>query len=247
MADLIVGAFFFAMRACEFSKTHTKGKTKRISLDDIVFRDQKKRVIKHDDPNLLKKAKFVTITFRDQKNGKKMDKRTQGRSGHKSLCPVIAWGRAVQRKIKRDGNLDVPREISSLGGFDGSFWFDINSENIKDFIRSTCKNSGGKERFGFGPSDIGTRSIRSGAAMALFLMDHSVEKIKILGRWSSDAFLVYIRPQVLEWTSIMASDMAKVTNFIDLAYKGNQKSRSADREAWRELGITIPSFRHSQR
>lgn len=82
--------------------------------------------------------------------------------------------------------------------------------------------------------------------MALFLMDHSVERIKILGRWSSDAFLVYIRPQVLEWTSIMASDMAKVSDFIDLAYCGNQKSRPADREVWKDLGITIPSFQRSR-
>lgn len=89
--------------------------------------------------------------------------------------------------------------------------------------------------------------MRSITAMALFLMDHSVERIKILGRWSSDAFLVYTKPQVLEWTSIRASNMAKVTNFIDLAYKRDKKSRSADREAWRELGIRIPSFHNSQR
>lgn len=63
MDNLIVGAFFFAMRACEFSKTHTKGRTKRISLDHIVFRDPKERVIKHSNLNLLKKAHFVTIAF----------------------------------------------------------------------------------------------------------------------------------------------------------------------------------------
>lgn len=42
------------------------------------------------------------------------------------------------------------------------------------------------------------------AAMALFLKDHSIEKITILERWYSDAFMGYIRPQVLEWTNIMA-------------------------------------------
>jgi len=52
--------------------------------------------------------------------------------------------------------------------------------------------------------------------MALFLMDHSVEKIMILGRCSSNAFMVYIRPQVLEWTNIMAQDMAKAGSFHDL-------------------------------
>jgi hypothetical protein len=52
--------------------------------------------------------------------------------------------------------------------------------------------------------------------MALFLMDHHPHKIMILGRWSSDAFLVYIRPQVLEWTNNMSSDMIRFNSFIDV-------------------------------
>jgi hypothetical protein len=51
------------------------------------------------------------------------------------------------------------------------------------------------------PFDIGSKSICLGAAMSLFLMDHFVACIMILGRWSSDTFLVYIRPQVLDWTN----------------------------------------------
>jgi hypothetical protein len=51
--------------------------------------------------------------------------------------------------------------------------------------------------------------------MALFLHDHTVSKIMIFGRWSSDAFLVYIRPQVLEWTTNMSHDMIKHDTFID--------------------------------
>ena len=50
--------------------------------------------------------------------------------------------------------------------------------------------------------------------MALFLMDHSVTKIMLLGRWSSDAFLNYIRPQVLEWTNQLSRDM--ITTILSL-------------------------------
>ena len=79
--------------------------------------------------------------------------------------------------------------------------------------------------------------------MALFLMDHSIEKIKILGRWSSDAFLVYIRPQVLEWTSMMANDMTKFASFTDLTYGRDRDPRSQrDTDNWRELGTVIPNF-----
>ncbi len=69
--------------------------------------------------------------------------------------------------------------------------------------------------FGYAAADIGTRLIRSGAAMGLFLMNHPVAKIMILDRWSSDAFLDYIRPQVLEWTNQMSADMIKHTSFFD--------------------------------
>ncbi len=46
-------------------------------------------------------------------------------------------------------------------------------------------------------------------------MNHPVHKIMILGRWSSDAFLVYIRPQVLEWTNNMSRDMINNETFLD--------------------------------
>ena len=47
-------------------------------------------------------------------------------------------------------------------------------------------------------------------------MNHPVHKIMILGRWSSDAVLVYIRPQVLEWTNQMSSDMIHFDSFLDV-------------------------------
>jgi hypothetical protein len=85
-----------------------------------------------------------------------------------------------------------------------------------DLIRQTCAMFGGKPTFGFHPHEVGNRSLRSGAAMALFLKDHSTAKIMILGRWSSDAFLVYIRPQVLEWTNNMSRDMVSFDSFLDV-------------------------------
>ena len=93
----------------------------------------------------------------------------------------------------------------------------ISSDIIRKFLRTVCTLHGGKAAFGFGPQDIGNKSIRSGAAMALFLADHSPAKIMILGRWSSDAFLVYIRPQVLEWTNNMSYDMTHYESFLDLS------------------------------
>jgi hypothetical protein len=38
-ADIIIGAFFFAMRSCEYTLTPTPGKTKRVTLGSLLFRD----------------------------------------------------------------------------------------------------------------------------------------------------------------------------------------------------------------
>jgi hypothetical protein len=63
---------FFAMRACEHAKPRTAGKTKCINLDGVVFRTETNDVIEHDNSQLLKIAKHVTITFVNLSNGIKM-------------------------------------------------------------------------------------------------------------------------------------------------------------------------------
>ena len=46
-------------------------------------------------------------------------------------------------------------------------------------------------------------------------MNHPVHKIMILVQWSSDAFLVYLRPQVLEWTNQMSNYMIQIDSLLD--------------------------------
>ena len=59
--------------------------------------------------------------------------------------------------------------------------------------------------------------------MALFLNNHSSNKIMILGRWKSKSFLDYIRPQVVEWTEIFSGYMILFDDFFELFAR---KSRS---------------------
>jgi hypothetical protein len=144
-----------------------------------------------------------------------MDTRTQRRSGHRFLCPVLRWGSAVKRIIATIPNYNDQTNLCSVL-LNGEV-LDLSNSFVRKLLRHTCTLYGGHTTFGFHPHEIGNRSIRSGAAMALFLMDHSPAKIMILGRWSSDAFLVYIRPQVLEWTHNMSCDMIYLDSFFDAA------------------------------
>ena len=94
--DLVEGAFFFAMRGCEFVQVRKRGKTRPLTLGNISFRDERGMELAQTDQYLETKARFVTITFVDQKNGKKMDRRSQ-MSTDLPLCPVRAWARICRR------------------------------------------------------------------------------------------------------------------------------------------------------
>ncbi len=54
----------------------------------------------------------------------------------------------------------------------------------------------GEDSLHIATHEICTHSIRSGATMMIFLRGRPVFLIMIIGRWSSDAFLRYVRKQV---------------------------------------------------
>ena len=74
----------------------------------------------------------------------------------------------------------------------------------------------GEHRLGITQDQIGTHSIRSGAAMAMYLGECAVFTIMLIGRWSSDAFLRYIRKQVMEFSQNVATKMIKYQNFCHI-------------------------------
>ena len=231
-ADLIIGAYFFAMRACEFCTTRNRGRTKILTCGHVTFRDKDRNEVSHSDQQLGLKSAFVTICFVDQKNGTKMERRSQRRSGVKGLCPVEAWAAVIQRIERQFPGImdkqDLPvcsyrnnNETSSRAGH-----HEVSDERVRDLLRSTCQVFDGVNQYGISAGEVGTRSIRSGAAMALAVQGGQSERsIMMLGRWKSLAFLVYIRPQVLEWAGDMSCRMANTTSFLDVGGDGS-KGRS---------------------
>ena len=213
IAELAIMAYFFAMRSCEFTLTPQRGRTKIIRLRGVVFRDKANNEIPHTHHALASIAERVTLTFEDQKNGLKMDRRTHQRTSDMVLCPVKRLASLVTRILGSVPGAG-PNTSINTAHITGKT-VQISSSALRQHMRSTCTAQGGKPTFGYDARDIGTKSIRSGAAMGLFLMNHPVHRIMILGRWSSDAFLVYIRPQVLEWTNNMSQDMITINSFTD--------------------------------
>lgn len=159
-------------------------------------------IINHRSPD-LQRAERITLTFENQKSGVKMDCRTHQRTPDEVLCPVRRLASLVARiyqmvpAVSANTAINTTFLIASTGH--------ISSTEVRNHMRSTCTGASGT------PTNIGAKSLRSGAAMGLFLLNHHVHKIMIVGCWSSDAFLVYIRPQVLEWTNNMSSDIDTIS------------------------------------
>jgi hypothetical protein len=79
-------------------------------------------------------------------------------------------------------------------------------------LRAACATIG-SACLGFEPDEIGTHSLRSGATMEMYLAGVPVYTIMLIGRWSSDAFLRYIRKQVEQFSKDVAQRMLTHRSF----------------------------------
>ena len=214
--DLIEGSYFFAMRGGEIAKTRTPLLTTRIRLKDVTFRDRNRLILPHDHPNLHREATRVTIRFQTQKNGEKDEKRSQKKT-NLQLCPVVVWVRIVRTVRRRVWNFTPDTPVCSTITTRTGTRMEITLEAMVDAMRKFCVKLSLKKSYGFEPHELGARSIRTGAAMALFMRHKDPTTTKILGRWKSDAFMEYIRPQVLEMTDDLATAMVFLEPMTDLS------------------------------
>ena len=68
----------------------------------------------------------------------------------------------------------------------------VTGENTVELLWATAKQIG-FHRIGFSPYNIGSHSLRLGGAMTLHQAHILDSNIKIIGRWRSDAFLIYLQ------------------------------------------------------
>ena len=102
----------------------------------------------------------------------------------------------------------------------------INSAQVLPWLRAIVELIG-ESILGFSKDDIGLHSIRSGGAMAMFLAGISTVILRRIGRWSSEAFLEYIREQVESFTYGVAQRMLSHKHFFTLNHAGEPTSASS--------------------
>jgi hypothetical protein len=188
-ADLTIGAFFFVMRSCEYVHVTGTRRTKPLRLQNLRF-FQNNRVMSLDDPDLCS-ATALSITFKFQKLDVRNETVHQHVTEHPILCPGLRWAAIVQRILDYPGcneNSLVSTVLTKL----------VTSAFLETQLQAAVKRIG-KDVLGYSHLDIGTHSIRSGGAMAMYLAGVPVFTIMFIGRWSSNAFLQYIHMQVLQF------------------------------------------------
>ena len=211
IGQLAVGALFFGMRSCEYSKVSGDRKTKLLTVNDIRFFKGRKE-IKKDTSQFYNRATSVSICFRIQKNDEKEAVITMHKSS-KGLCPVKTWGEIVTRVLSYPrSNYNSPVNLVEEQSTKKPKHVQIRSIDILKHIRNTVTQIG-QDTLGFTAKEVGTHSIRSSFAMFLHLNGVRSDKIMLQGRWRSTAFLTYIRVQVTEFSTGLSDQMNKTKDF----------------------------------
>jgi hypothetical protein len=210
-SQLMMLAFFFAMRSCEYLKVDSSAdrRTFPIRKRNIIFM-KNHRVLRHDSL-LLEQADSVTLIFEFQKTDMRNESVTQMRTGHVTNCPVKAAA-AVVRRMNRQRMQDddyIHSFLHEITGKKSEFTASVARKMLRDFIKSIQF-----AEFGLSPDDIGLHSMRSSSAMAMYMNKIPVYTIMLLGRWSSDAFLRYIRRQVETFGQDVSKKMIETELFI---------------------------------
>jgi hypothetical protein len=229
--QLMLLAFFFALRSCEYLNVGDKDPFTQPSRRTWPLRKRNvrfwrnHRLVPHTDPSLAS-SHSVTLDFEFQKTDKCGESVTQSRTSHPVYCPVKAAAARIQHM-----QLDVDRGLLT----DDSYLYEFYETDgkkaeltgkralimLREFITSIDYKA-----LGLTPKRIGLHSLRASAAMALFLNGISPYIIMLLGRWSSNAFLRYLRTQVEEFNLKLSSIMINNSEYHYVSQQQNPGQHS---------------------
>ena len=197
VADLLVIALFFCLRSCEYTKTNSHRRKTQFRFQDVQFHDANGVMPPDAAVNLFLEASAITLFLDTQENSVLRESYTMESTGLLHGYPVQSCSQRYIHLWKNNAPPDTP--ICAYYVFIGVDTKSVTGENIAELLRATAKQIG-FQRLGFFPYNIGSHSLRSGDAMALHQAHISYSTIKIIGRWISDAFLIYFQGHVATFT-----------------------------------------------
>ena len=108
--------------------------------------------------------------------------------------------------------------------------FAITSTGFRKKVQATSQILV-KGKLGFGPMEMGAHSLRSGAAMVMYLAVVLPLTIMIIGIWRSDAFLLYIRKQISQFFTKVSDKMVQ-NKYFSLSRTLTEQSKKQKMEPY---------------
>jgi hypothetical protein len=204
VADMACTAFFFLLRPGKY--TSTPSDTRPFQLCDVqLFIGLARLDIFGASDADLNAATFTSYTFTTQKNGVRGEVIGLGRSGSPLACPVLATVRRVLHLRAHHASPDTPLATYYRVTNGRTSRHPVTPPDITAILRMSVHALG--PALGFLPTDISTKSLWAGGAMALLLAQVDTDIIRLLGRWRSDEMLRYLhlqaQPVMLNFTRRM--------------------------------------------
>ena len=191
--DCIWMGFYFLLRPGEYA--NATGDSKHpFRLKDVQFKVGSHHVFDVLEASFaqLSAATYVSLTFTTQKNGVKGEQMAHASNSQPFACPVRATLRRVAHLKHHHAPATTPLHV----------YFDdtgrkrsVSSAMITSILRAAALTIPGHS--GVNPDNIAARSLRSSGAMALLLGGVDPDKIRIVGRWRSDAMFRYLHGHAL--------------------------------------------------
>ena len=208
LLDLAIVAFFWLLRPCEYLFRRTlnedDGNTTPYELRHIHLTIDGNTYTAltaplHDSTS-IDRIQSATLQLDDQKNGVKGESIGHAATRYPTFCPAKALGRIAQRHQRyHAANPNDPihpafRKIYEHQGPDGT-WHATANRHVTAALRKAAQLV--EDKTGISHKLISARSMRPGGATALLCAGIDSDAIKLVGRWKSDAMLLYLRAQVV--------------------------------------------------
>jgi hypothetical protein len=207
IADLIVVAYFFLLRVCEYTKSRRATRTVPLRRQDIQLWRGGAILLHTASLADLLQATSATINLENQKNGIRGSAVHHESSGDPDIDPVRSLARLVHYITALPP--DTP-----LGTFTTANRrpVQVSPSDIAAMLKGGAIGDN-LVRAGYDIARIGTHSLRSGGAINLAIngIDHAI--IMKIGRWSSNTYLRYIQSQIGELSHGLSAAMARPMRF----------------------------------
>jgi hypothetical protein len=205
IADMLLLGFYFMLHPGEYAHTKSKEASpfrfKHVHLFVGRRRINQFTALTHQ----LASATSVALEFDRQKNGVRGEVITLSRSGHKTICPVMAAIARVTHLKQYHASPDTPL----YSYWTSTAWEAIVSKDLTMALRTAAASTLQPVEL----SSISARSLRSAGAMALFCAGMDKTTIQLLGQWKSEELLRYLQAQAFPVTTRAAELMLQHGNF----------------------------------